>query len=89
RATCPTNSFLPRLLNAALGFPRRRFIFQISSCKKPFAARYRKDSGIGTLIAIMLPYTLFMLIGWSLLFFVWVFLLGLPVGPGSATYYTL
>ncbi|MGO2391074.1 MULTISPECIES: AbgT family transporter [unclassified Halomonas] len=53
------------------------------------AARYRKDLGIGTLIAIMLPYTLFMLIGWSLLFFVWVFLLGLPVGPGSATYYTL
>ncbi|MCC5883382.1 MAG: AbgT family transporter [Halomonas sp.] len=53
------------------------------------AARYRKDLGIGTLVALMLPYTLFMLIGWSLLFFVWVFLLGLPVGPGSATHYEL
>lgn len=53
------------------------------------AARYRKDLGIGTLVAIMLPYTLFMLIGWSLLFFVWVFVFGLPVGPGAATYYTL
>ncbi|MFB9146813.1 AbgT family transporter [Halomonas alkalicola] len=53
------------------------------------AARYRKDLGIGTLVALMLPYTLFMLIGWSLLFFVWVFLLGLPVGPGAATHYTL
>lgn len=53
------------------------------------ATRYRNDMGIGTLVALMLPYTLFMLIGWSLLFFVWVFLLGLPVGPGSATHYTL
>lgn len=53
------------------------------------AARYRKDMGIGTLVAIMLPYTMFMLIGWSLLFFVWVFVFGLPVGPGAATYYTL
>ncbi|WP_163558518.1 AbgT family transporter [Halomonas sp. NO4] len=53
------------------------------------AARYRKDLGIGTLVALMLPYTLFMLIGWSLLFFVWVFGFGLPVGPGSATYFGL
>lgn len=53
------------------------------------ASRYRKDMGIGTLVALMLPYTLFMLIGWSLLFFVWVFIFGLPVGPGSATHYTL
>ncbi|WP_248730275.1 MULTISPECIES: AbgT family transporter [Halomonadaceae] len=53
------------------------------------AARYRKDLGIGTLVALILPYTLFMLIGWSLLFFIWVFVLGLPVGPGSATHYTL
>ncbi|WP_136249216.1 AbgT family transporter [Halomonas borealis] len=53
------------------------------------AARYRKDLGIGTLVALMLPYTLFMLVGWSLLFFAWVFLFGLPVGPGSATHYSL
>lgn len=53
------------------------------------ATRYRKDMGIGTLVAIMLPYTLFMLVGWTLLFFIWVFVFGLPVGPGSATHYTL
>lgn len=53
------------------------------------ATRYRKDMGIGTLVAVMLPYTLFMLIGWSLMFFIWVFVFGLPVGPGSATHYTL
>lgn len=51
------------------------------------AARYKKDLGIGTLIATMLPYTLVFFIGWTLLFYVWVFVLGLPVGPGSPTYY--
>lgn len=52
-----------------------------------FATRYRKDLGIGTLISTMLPYSIFFLVGWSILFFVWVFALGMPVGPGAATYY--
>ena len=52
-----------------------------------FAVRYKKNLGIGTLIATMLPYSLFFLAGWSILFFVWVFVLGMPVGPGAATYY--
>ncbi|MDB1123200.1 AbgT family transporter [Vibrio sp. kj40-1] len=51
------------------------------------ASRYMKNLGIGTLIATMLPYSLIFMVGWSLLFYVWVFLLGLPVGPGAATYY--
>lgn len=51
------------------------------------AARYKKDLGIGTLIATMLPYTMIFFIGWVVLFYIWVFLLGLPVGPGSPTYY--
>lgn len=51
------------------------------------AARYKKDLGIGTLIATMLPYSIVFFIGWTTLFFIWVFLLGLPVGPGSPTYY--
>lgn len=49
--------------------------------------RYKKDTGVGTLMAMMLPYSVIFLIGWSLLFYVWVFVAGLPVGPGSATYY--
>ena len=53
-----------------------------------FATRYKKDLGIGTLISTMLPYSIFFLIGWSVLFFVWVFVLNMPVGPGTATYYT-
>ncbi|WP_375753066.1 AbgT family transporter [Vibrio sp. HN007] len=52
------------------------------------ATRYMKNLGIGTLIATMLPYSLIFIVGWSLLFYVWVFVLGLPVGPGAATYYT-
>ncbi|QIR15917.1 AbgT family transporter [Shewanella aestuarii] len=52
------------------------------------ACRYKKDLGIGTLIATMLPYSIIFLIGWTMFFFLWVFILGLPVGPGAATYYT-
>lgn len=51
------------------------------------AARYKKDLGIGTLIATMLPYTMVFFVGWVALFYLWVFVLGLPVGPGSPTYY--
>ncbi|GAC30528.1 AbgT family transporter [Brumicola pallidula] len=50
--------------------------------------RYKKDLGIGTLIATMLPYTLVFMVGWTLLFYLWVFAFGLPVGPGAPTYYT-
>ncbi|HUF25677.1 MAG TPA: AbgT family transporter [Gemmatimonadaceae bacterium] len=52
-----------------------------------FAARYDRSLGIGTLISIMLPYTLFFIVGWVALFFLWVFGAGLPVGPGAPTYY--
>ncbi len=51
------------------------------------ATRYMKNLGIGTLIATMLPYSIVFLVGWSILFYVWVFVLNLPVGPGSATYF--
>ncbi|HEY0974712.1 MAG TPA: AbgT family transporter [Solimonas sp.] len=52
-----------------------------------FAARYVKDLGIGTLIATMLPYSLVFSVGWIAWFFIWVFLLGMPVGPGAPTDY--
>ena len=54
-----------------------------------WAVRYDRNVGIGTMIAMMLPYSIFFTIGWAILFFVWVFGLGLPVGPGSPTYYAL
>ena len=52
------------------------------------AARYKKDIGMGTLIATMLPYSLTFMLGWTLLFYIWVFLFGMPVGPGAPTYFT-
>ncbi len=52
-----------------------------------FATRYVRTLGIGTLIATMLPYSLIFALGWSAWFFLFVFGLGWPVGPGAATYY--
>jgi aminobenzoyl-glutamate transport protein len=46
------------------------------------AQRYKKDAGIGTIIALMIPYAMWMLISWVALYVVW-FLLGIPWGPGS------
>lgn len=51
------------------------------------ATRYQKNLGMGTLIATMLPYSMIFFVVWTTLFYVWVFLLGMPVGPGAATYY--
>lgn len=53
-----------------------------------WATRYEKNLGVGTLIAMMLPYTIFFIATWSTFFFLWTFVLGFPVGPGSPTYYT-
>lgn len=46
-----------------------------------FMQKYKKDGGMGTLISLMLPYSICFLIGWTLLMIVW-FILGLPLGPG-------
>ncbi len=51
--------------------------------------RYQKNLGMGTLIATMLPYTLVFILGWTALFYLWVFAFGLPVGPGAETYYPI
>jgi aminobenzoyl-glutamate transport protein len=53
-----------------------------------FAARYDRRLGIGTIVATMLPYTIAFLLGWMAFFYLWVFGLGLPVGPAAPTYYT-
>lgn len=46
-----------------------------------FAQKYDKDTGMGTIISTMVPYSMLFLLGWSLLFIAW-FLLGWPIGPG-------
>ncbi|MHC5114685.1 MAG: AbgT family transporter [Planctomycetota bacterium] len=52
-----------------------------------FACRYDRNLGIGTLISTMLPYSLLFLAGWIVFFYLWVFGLGIPVGPGAPTYF--
>jgi len=44
-----------------------------------FAQRYDKNAGVGTVVALMLPYVIWMFIVWTALFVVWK-LLGLPWG---------
>ena len=50
-----------------------------------FFERYDKSSGIGTVVATMLPYTVVFMACWSVMLVVWM-LLGLPVGPGAGLY---
>jgi aminobenzoyl-glutamate transport protein len=45
-----------------------------------FARHYDKKAGVGTLVALMLPYTLITMVVWVLLFLGW-YVLGLPWGP--------
>ena len=45
------------------------------------AQRYRKDAGIGTVVALMIPFVIAILVAWILLFVIW-FWLGIPLGPG-------
>ncbi len=47
-----------------------------------FVQRYEPRAGIGTVVAVMLPYSLVFLAAWTALFTVWL-LLRLPVGPGA------
>jgi aminobenzoyl-glutamate transport protein len=45
-----------------------------------FAAKYQKDAGIGTIVSLMLPYTVVLLVLWTVLLVVWTWL-GIPLGP--------
>jgi aminobenzoyl-glutamate transport protein len=47
-----------------------------------FCQRYVKSSGIGTVVALMLPYSVTFLMCWSVLLVAWL-LLGLPLGVGG------
>ena len=46
------------------------------------ARRYDPKAGIGTVIALMIPYALWVMVAWLILFAAW-FLLGIPLGPDS------
>jgi aminobenzoyl-glutamate transport protein len=51
-----------------------------------FARKYSPQLGIGTLMAMMLPYSVAFGVGATLLLIVWM-LLGIPLGPGVEMMY--
>ena len=50
------------------------------------AQKYQKDFGIGSLVSLMLPFSIVFLISWTLLFLIWGFT-GLPLGPNSEIFF--
>lgn len=53
-----------------------------------FVQQYDKRAGIGTILSMMLPYSIAFLLAWTLLLFAWV-MLGWPLGPGAEINITL
>ena len=53
-----------------------------------FAQRWQKDFGLGSLVATMLPYSMFLLLAGLILTILWVFL-GLPLGPAAPVTFTM
>jgi aminobenzoyl-glutamate transport protein len=51
-----------------------------------FARRYDRTAGLGTLIAMMLPYSLAFGLAWTALLLAWI-ALGVPLGPGVPSGY--
>lgn len=54
-----------------------------------FATKYVRNIGIGTIISTMLPYSILFFVCWVILFYLWVFVFQLPVGPEAPTYYNI
>ncbi|HBG23686.1 MAG TPA: aminobenzoyl-glutamate transporter, partial [Rikenellaceae bacterium] len=50
-----------------------------------YAQRYDEKNGIGTIISLMIPYTVIFMIIWAILITVWM-LLGIPVGFDGPVY---
>ncbi|HBH11172.1 MAG TPA: aminobenzoyl-glutamate transporter, partial [Gammaproteobacteria bacterium] len=50
--------------------------------------KYVRGSGLGTVISMMLPYTIFFLISWVFLLLFWIEM-GWPLGPGGFLTYQL
>ena len=48
-----------------------------------FMQKYDKKASLGTLISVMLPYSIVFLIGWSIFLAIWM-MSGLPIGPGAS-----
>lgn len=52
-----------------------------------FIQKYDKKAGIGTIISVMLPYSIIFTILWTALLMVWIYF-EWPLGPGAGLFYT-
>jgi aminobenzoyl-glutamate transport protein len=53
-----------------------------------FAQKYDPKAGIGTIMSMMIPYSILFFIGWTLFLVIW-FVFELPLGPGAGIYYNV
>jgi len=53
-----------------------------------FFQKYDPKTGIGTIIATMVPYSIVFLVGWIILLVIWL-LAGIPLGPDAGIHYVL
>ena len=51
-----------------------------------FAQKYDRRAGLGTILSVMVPYSVAFGIGWTIMLFIWL-KLGLPLGPGVSAFY--
>ncbi len=52
-----------------------------------FAQRYDKSAGVGTIVSLMIPYSIVLLLAWTVFLVVW-FVIGIPLGPGAPVHLT-
>jgi aminobenzoyl-glutamate transport protein len=53
-----------------------------------FVNKYNPNAKVGTLIAMMLPYSIGFMIFWTVMLFIWI-TFGIPVGPGAPLHYQM
>jgi len=53
-----------------------------------FAQKYDPKAGIGTLMALMMPYSVAFFFGWTMFLIIW-FYFALPLGPGAEMFYQM
>ncbi len=53
-----------------------------------YMSKFDKESGMGTLISTMLPYSITFLSGWTVLLMIFYFF-GLPIGPGAMMHFAM
>lgn len=53
-----------------------------------FANKYEPDAKVGTVLALMIPYSFFFLLAWTVLLCAWM-ALDLPLGPGASMRYLI